>query len=97
MTGDAKKLRLQLEGLRECFVHGSWQEQVLTYCLELTYRAGLTKPRAPREARHMDGCIGDLARGLVASDPFRSTLSVGRQLGVNPGRVSEALQGFWQH
>lgn len=54
-----------------------------------------TKPRAPVQSVPMNALLGNLARMISRQYPDRSTQQIAEALGVNPGRVSEAIAGKW--
>ena len=53
------------------------------------------KPRAVPKSFKMTWQIGDECRRLHAQDPTRSCKDIGRELNVDGGRVSEAINGKW--
>lgn len=54
-----------------------------------------SKPRAPVKSVPMNSLLGSLARMISRQHPDRSTQQIADSLGVNPGRVSEAIAGKW--
>jgi hypothetical protein len=51
--------------------------------------------QSPRKSLKMTTELGDKARDLHEADPTLSQVEIAEQLGINPGRVSEALAGKW--
>lgn len=50
-------------------------------------------PKAPNSSRSMTPGLASQIRALKATQPALSQAEIGRQLNVNPGRVSEVLRG----
>ena len=54
-----------------------------------------TKQRAPNRSVPMSAMIGNMVRLINATHPSMSAQQIADKLGVNPGRVSEAIAGKW--
>lgn len=53
------------------------------------------KERAPVRSARMTPAIARTIRLMVANRPEMSAQDIANSLGVNPGRVSEAIAGKW--
>jgi hypothetical protein len=53
------------------------------------------KDRAPVKSARMTPAIARTIRVMVANRPEMSAQDIANSLGVNPGRVSEAIAGKW--
>lgn len=50
--------------------------------------------RAPKASRPMTAQLAAQIRAFKSRNPTMTQAAIGRQFNVNPGRVSEALNGF---
>jgi len=54
-----------------------------------------TKPKAPVKSLKMTPLLAKTIKRLAASRPNLSAQQIANMVGVNPGRVSEAIAGKW--
>lgn len=64
---------------------------VVSHYMYRTY----TKPRSPIKSARMTPLVAKSIKRLAASRPTLSAQQIANMLGVNPGRVSEAIAGKW--
>lgn len=61
--------------------------------LRLMTRASPARRRAPEQSQPMDDALARRVRAMAHGNPDMPLAEIAAQLGVNPGRVSEALHG----
>lgn len=69
---------------------GSPERNMLVAALDLLYRSPPAR-RAPRVSRPMTASMAERARELARLQPDTSIQDIAARLGVNAGRVSEAI------
>lgn len=81
------ELAEEMQGAR----HGDWASE-LRALAAASYRRRV-KPRAPTRSRRMTPELAAEIRRIHRKNPRLSTQDIATRLGVNPGRVSEAIGG----
>lgn len=67
----------------------------MTEALRLMHREAVARPHAPRQRSKMTAAIGAKVRVYARKNPHKTLDDIGREFGVDGGRVSEALHGKW--